>query len=73
MMCYRIGKEKRTAFRGHPVERSYGKVVVISLPECKLIFEIRGAEEFMEGIELFIFFPVAAFDLAIMPWCIRAD
>lgn len=68
-----IRESEKDSFGGHPVERSHGEIIIISLPDSKLFLEIREAEEFMTSIELFVIFSVTAFNLSVMPWRIRPN
>lgn len=73
MMCYRFGERKKDSFRRLPVERSHREVVVISLPDSKLILEIGEAIELVAGIEFLVVFSVTAFYFAIVPGRVWPD
>ena len=52
--------------RGAPVEGTHGKVVVVTLPDSKLISEILKGKEFMRSVKLLIVLAVAALHLTIV-------
>ena len=63
-----IGERKKDSFGRLPVERPHGEIVVLPLPNSKLLGKVIKGIECVAGIEFFIIFPVAAFHLAVMPW-----
>ena len=73
MMCYRIGKKKEGVFRGDPVERTDGEIIVLSLSSGELGLEVGERIELVRSIEFFIVFSVAALYFAIVPGSIRTD
>ena len=50
-----------------PVQRAHRKVVVLSVPDSKLLLEVLKGIKFMACVEIRVIFAVAAFDLAVMP------
>ena len=73
MMCYRLGKANKTCFGERQARGRIGEIVVSPFSDSKLGFEILKAIKAMGGIEFFIVLAVTAFDLAVMPGCIRPD
>ena len=71
MLHIRGSKEDR--FRGLPVERSHGEVIVVSLPDSELFFKVSKAVELVTSVEFFIVLSVTAFYLAVMSGRIRPD
>ena len=62
------GERKKDGIGRLPVERAHGEIVVLSLPNSKLLGKVIKGIECVAGIEFFIIFPVAALHLAVMPW-----
>ena len=60
-------ERKKNVFRREPVERAHGEVVVLSVPNGELLLEVLKGIKLMRSIEVFVIFPVAALDLAVMP------
>ncbi len=56
-----------------PIERTHGKIVVCAFPNSKLLFEVIKRIELVASIEVFVIFPVAPFNLAIVPRRIRLN
>ena len=73
MMCNRIGKKKEGVFRGDPVERTDGEIVVLPLSSGELGLEVGERIELVRSIEFFIVFSVTALHLAIVPRGIRTN
>lgn len=49
------------------------EIVVLSLPNSKLLGKILKGIERVAGIKFFVLFPVAALNLAVMFWSKRSD
>ena len=73
MMRYRIGKKKEGVFRGDPVERTDGEIVVLSLSSGELGLEVGERIELVGSIEFFVVLSVTALHLAIVPGSIRTN
>ena len=73
MMCNRIGKKKEGVFRGDPVERTDGEIVVLSLSSGELGLEVGERIELVGSIEFFVVLSVAALYFAIVPGSIRTN
>ena len=56
-----------------PDERAHGEVVILSVPNSKLVLEVLERIEFMGSVEVFVVLSVTPFDLTIMPGCKRFD
>ena len=68
-----IRERKKDVFGRLPAEWSHREVVILSLPDGKLLFEVGKGEKLMAGVEFLVVLPVAAFYLAIMSGCVRSD
>lgn len=64
---------KKNVFWRFPVKRAHGEVIILILPDSKLLFEIFKRIEFMTSIKFFIFFSVAAFYFSVMSGRKRAN
>ena len=64
---------KKNVFWRFPIKRSHREVVILILPDSKLLFEIFKRIEFMTSIEFFIIFSVAALDFSVMSGRKRAN
>lgn len=73
MMCDRNRKRRKNQFRGAPVERTHGEIIVFSIPDSKLFLEVFKGEELVVSIEILVILTVAAFDLAVVPWRVRLN
>ncbi len=62
-----IRKRRKDLFGRAPVERTHGEIVVLSVPDSKLLLEVFEGKELVVGIEIFIVFAMAALDLAVVP------
>ena len=47
MMCYRVGKGRKSLFREMPVKWTHGEIAVISVPNSELSPEGGKGEELM--------------------------
>ena len=59
--------------RRKPVERPHRQVVGAAIMNGKLFLKVRQREERPDRIKAFLVFPVAAFHLAIVSGCVRAN
>ena len=59
--------------RRKPVERPHRQVVGAAIMNGKLFLKVRQREERPDRIKAFLIFPVAAFHLAIVSGCVRAN
>ena len=64
---------RQDLFRGGPVERTQGEIVVLTLPDSELSREIIERIELVRSIEFLIIFAVTALNFAVVPWRIRPD
>jgi len=60
-------------FRRKPIERTHGKIVIVSIPNSKLFLEVFKGEELVVSIEILVILTVAAFDLSVVPWRVRLN
>ena len=56
-----------------PIKRTHREIVVLVLPNGKLLFEVIKGVELVASIELLVVFSVAAFHLAVVPGRKRFD
>ena len=68
-----IRERIENAIRRVPVKWSHGEVVVLSLPDRKLLGKILKGKERMTDIEFFITLSETAFYLAVVPGRKRFD
>ena len=73
MKRYRVRKRKENLFRGKPVKRTHGEIVVVSVPNGKLVFEVIKGKKLMRSIEVFVVLAMTALDLTIVSGSIGLD
>ena len=56
-----------------PAKRPHGEIVTAILVGSELPTKIGERIEGVGVVEAFLVFTVAAFHLAVMPWCVRPD
>ena len=62
------GERKKDGIGRLPVERAHGEIIVLSLPNSKLLGKVIKGIECVAGIEFFIIFPVAALNFSVVSW-----
>ena len=67
-MCYNVRKRRKSLFRREPAERTHGEIVVLSVPDSKLLLVVFEGKELVVSIEILVVFAMAALDLAVVPW-----
>lgn len=73
MMRYRIGERRKDQFRRASVERTHREIIVFSIPDSKLFLEGFKGEKLVVSVEILVILTMAAFDLAVVPWCVRLN
>ena len=73
MMCNRKREVEKCLFRGDPVERTDGEIIVLSLASGKLSSEVGERIELVGSVELFVVLAMAALHLAIVAGRVRSD
>ena len=68
-----IGERKKDLFGGFPAEWSHRKIVILTLSNSELLFEVCKAIEFTTCVELLVVFPVAALHLSVMSGRVRLN
>ena len=61
-----IRKREKELFRRAPIERRHGEIVVLTLTNSQLFFEVVKGIEFMISVKLLVVFSVATFHLSVM-------
>ena len=51
-----------------PIKRTHGKLIILTVPNRKLILVVLERKELVGSIEVFIVFSMAPFDLSVMSW-----
>ena len=67
------GERKKDGIGRLPVERAHGEIVVLSLPNSKLLFEVCKGIKTAARIETLLVLAVAALYLAIVSRGVRPD
>ena len=73
MMCDNIRKRKECLFRSEPAEWTHREVIILSVPDSKLLLAVVEGKELVRGVEVFVIFAVAALYFAVVPWCERLN
>ena len=66
MICDKVRKRKKRIQRRVPKQRTHGKIIVLLLPDSKLVPEVIEGKEGMRSIEFFVILTVTAFYFAVM-------
>ena len=73
MICDKVRKRKKRIQRRVPKQRTHGKIIVLLLPDSKLVPEVIEGKEGMRSIEFFVILTVTAFYFAVMSGSVRLD
>ena len=49
------------------------KVIILSIPDSKLLLVVVEGKELVRGVEVFVIFAVTGLDFAVVPWCERLN
>ena len=69
----RAVKGIKSLFRRGPAQGPHGEIVVFSVPNLKLTFEVEEREKRVDRIEILVVFAVTALNLTVMPGSKRSN